>query len=163
MTDQTFVQVNTASRVRKALPIGYIVCESGCWEWVGGKSGTGYGCWKVNGKTRRAYRVMYERAKGPVPEGKELDHLCRNRLCVNPDHLEPVTRRENVLRGISPSAVHARKTHCHQGHPFTPENTALWNRKNGTQTRVCRTCRRAKWANRADTINAERRRVYGSR
>ena len=86
-----------------------------------------------------AHRVVYEILVGPIPVGLELDHLCRNRACVNPDHLEPVTTRTNLLRGYSPWACRARQTHCKRGHEFTPENTY----GTGDGRRYCRTCRRA--------------------
>src|SRR5688572_21764976 len=69
-----------------------------------------------------AHRLMYVALRGPIPDGLELDHLCRNHACVNPWHMEPVTGRVNKLRGTSPSAVHAAKTHCPKGHAYTPEN-----------------------------------------
>jgi hypothetical protein len=84
-----------------------------------------------------AHRLAYELFVGPIPEGQTIDHLCRNRPCVNPGHLEVVDMRTNLLRGSSPTAQNARKTHCKHGHEFTPENTAL---KQG-RYRICRTCR----------------------
>lgn len=136
-----FVQWNEHSNKGKSNPIGYIIQENGCWEWTGGISREGYG--KTNGHDRGrstlAHRVIYTQIRGAVPRGLTLDHLCRNRKCVNPDHLEAVTHRENVLRGISPFANHARKTHCPQGHPLSGNNLKITNR--GT-ARACRQCRR---------------------
>jgi hypothetical protein len=94
----------------------------GCWPWLAGRYSTGYGEFSIGYRKSAAHRVAYELLIGPIPAGLELDHLCRNRLCVNPAHLEPVTTRENILRGESGSAKNARKTHCHNGHPLTPGN-----------------------------------------
>lgn len=88
-------------------------------------------------KTASAHRVSYEAFIGPVPDGLILDHLCRVRHCVNPWHLEPVTGTENVLRGVGPTAINARKTHCIHGHPFDDRNTIL----DGRGYRHCLTCR----------------------
>lgn len=108
-----------------------------CWEWTGGKVGRGYGAAYVDGVQRPAHRVAYEELRGPVPDGLDLDHLCRNRACVNPDHLEPVSRRVNLLRSpITLTARKAAQVECVNGHEFTPENTAI--NKNGT--RRCREC-----------------------
>jgi hypothetical protein len=112
-----------------------------CWEWTAGKNVDGYGKFNLAGDEATcvlAHRWLYEHRVGPVPEGMELDHLCRNRACVNPDHLEPVAHVENVLRGVSQWALNAAKTHCVKGHPYTPENTA--RQANGG--RRCRTCQR---------------------
>ena len=113
--------------------------KTGCLVWQGllGLTG-GYGRISVNDRDRYVHRVAWELANGPVPEGFELDHLCRNRACLNLDHLEIVTRRENVRRGVGLAAINARKTHCKRGHEFTPENTYIDNRN----IRYCRTCRR---------------------
>lgn len=101
-----------------------------CIPWSGKGREKGYGKWwgRRNGQKARshpAHRIAYENAKGPIPEGLQIDHLCRNRACVNPDHLEAVTGRVNVLRGMNPPAQNARKTHCVRGHEFTPENTRM--------------------------------------
>lgn len=122
------------------------VSESGCWEWTGGKCGNGYGNMflrkESDGRTKRIYahRVSYEHFVGPIPDGLELDHLCRNRGCVNPEHLEPVTRGENLRRipqEARPPHMQPR-THCKRGHEFTPENTGV-----NSKGRFCRTCRKA--------------------
>ncbi len=91
----------------------------GCWEWLASRV-AGYGRFRaVSGEAHvQAHRWAYEALIGPIPDGLEIDHLCRNRGCVNPAHLEPVTARENVRRGIAPAAVNARKTHCPRGHLY---------------------------------------------
>lgn len=115
------------------------VAENGCWEWTGARDDDGYGYFRPpDGKIYRAHRVSYEICFGPIPDGLCTDHLCRNRSCVNPMHLEPVTWRENVLRGDTGPARNLAKTHCHKGHPLSGEN--LYVRPNGW--RICKECRR---------------------
>jgi hypothetical protein len=111
---------------------------NGCWEWQGQTNHLGYGVIWDGAKMEKVHRITYRVLKSPIPKGKQLDHLCRVRHCVNPDHLEAVTRRENILRGDGPTAVNARKTHCVHGHEFTAENTYM--RPEGE--RECRICRR---------------------
>ena len=111
---------------------GYI---TPCWISDRADRGTGYTCMKVAGKVRDTHRVSYEAFVGPVPDGLVLDHLCRERTCCNPDHLEPVTRWENTLRGENIMAQLARRTQCRQGHPLSTDPA---QRKRG-----CRECRRA--------------------
>ena len=119
-------------------PLGWVIQENGCWDWVGALR-HGYGRVHDRGRSVPAHRVSYERAKGPIPTGLTIDHLCRNRACGNPDHMETVTNVENVMRGVSAPAQNARKTHCKHGHPFTPANTGFF----GRGYRRCWTCHRA--------------------
>lgn len=114
-----------------------------CWPWIASLDMGGYGQINAGGaKTMMlaAHRVVYEMLKGPIPEGMVIDHLCRNRACVRPDHMEVVTHRTNILRGTGQSARNAKKTHCKNGHEFTPENTYSGISRNGNPYRHCRTC-----------------------
>lgn len=116
-----------------------------------------YGVIQLNGKLRRVHRVAWELFNGPVPDGLELDHRCHtdadcdlgpacpHRPCWNPDHLEPVTHRENVLRGTSPSARHAVKTHCPKEHPLSGDNLYVIPSTGGRQCRLCRDDVRRAW------------------
>jgi hypothetical protein len=108
-----------------------------CWVWLAKVDRDGYGCCKRLGEWL-AHRVAWKMLRGPIQQGLEIDHLCRNRRCVNPDHMEPVTKAMNALRGISPPAINARKTACRRGHAFNAENTYVWR-----GVRICRPCRRA--------------------
>jgi HNH endonuclease len=133
--------------------------ETGCWLWLRGVISTsGYGSTTVDGKRVPAHRAIYERHRGPIPEGMTLDHVCHtndlkcpggisclHRRCVNPDHLEPVPFRTNVLRGRSMTALNAAKDQCPRGHPYDAANTYIQRRLQGDRIgfgRICRTCRR---------------------
>lgn len=109
-----------------------------CWIWTGYRNPSGYGQIGWGGRVMLAHRASYEAFVGPITK-RTLDHLCNTPACVNPKHLRPATDRENILRGDSPSAKNARKTHCAHGHEFTEENT-YWFRG----TRMCRRCNRDK-------------------
>ncbi len=114
--------------------------EDDCWEWLASSQPHGYGQFAPGGRAggmTTAHRVAYELTFGPIPEGLSIDHLCRNRGCVNPAHLEAVSQRVNVLRGESPAAAHAQQTHCVNGHEFDLLNTYI-----SGGARVCRACKK---------------------
>jgi hypothetical protein len=143
-------------KVRKDGPVPAHRPELGpCWVWTGAKMGSGYGVFYLNSQNVGAHRATWELHVGPIPDGLEPDHLCHpsdgsclkgkkcpHRLCVNPAHLEPVTRRENVRRSTSLSAKNMAKTHCDRGHEFTPENTYVKVLPDGRESRQCHACRR---------------------
>jgi len=114
--------------------------NTGCWLWLTGLMPAGYGCFRYQGKTLLAHRISYEVAKGPIPHGLQIDHICRVRCCVNPDHLRCVTIRENVLCGVGVAAQNLAKTHCVRGHEFTPENT--FSTPSNPSGRRCKECNR---------------------
>lgn len=122
--------IDDAERIRRNVEIDP---ETGCWNWQLALSRDGYGILHVADRTVQAHRLSYLSIVGPVPRGLVLDHLCRNRRCANPDHLEPVTLLENARRGL-----YAQQTHCRSGHEFTAENT--YYKSNGQ--RQCRPCNR---------------------
>lgn len=109
---------------------------SSCWNWLGPRMRSGYGRASFSGRRGLAHRISYELLRAPVPSNLQIDHVCRNRLCVNPDHLCPMTRKENLRRGIGPTGIRHRQIACKYGHPFDEKNTRI--RKNGT--RQCRRC-----------------------
>lgn len=110
---------------------------TGCWLWQGSLDGSGYGMFYLAGRTVRAHRASYEHHLGPIPDERQLDHLCRTRGCVRPDHLEPVTPAENTDRGNGRRG-RPRVEKCRNGHAYTPENTLVSGGK-----RSCRICKRA--------------------
>lgn len=144
--------------LRERLMEKVVVSDDGCWEWTGQTNGRGYGViWTMRHQNKEyVHRLSYEFVHGPIPAGLEIDHLCRNRGCVNPAHLEAVTRRVNQLRGYSVSGRNARKTHCPKGHEFTPENTYF----PPTGGRQCVQCRREYREEHRARLREEQRRRY---
>lgn len=113
----------------------YEVCPTtGCWLWLGVLNDRGYGQIGIRKQCRRAHRVVYELHRGPIPEGLQIDHLCKTRCCVNPDHLEAVTQYENNMRSESIVARNARKTKCIRGHEITGIKA------DGSGRRYCKAC-----------------------
>lgn len=110
-----------------------------CWPWTGAILSTGYGRFTIDGKGKQAHRVAYEMTCSPIPKGLDLDHLCRNRACVRPSHLEPVSRRENLLRGVSARGI----TRCPKGHPYDGANVYFVTNRHGNKVQRCRACSRA--------------------
>lgn len=136
----------------------FLDAHSGCWIWAkalrGSKNGRGqYGGFWMDGKTHLAHIVSWEFVHGSVPEGLQLDHLCRNQRCVNPDHLEPVTALVNQHRQMTANGVLAARSACSQGHEFTEANTYRLPSRPGT--RRCKTCRRA-----VQSESRQRKRAY---
>lgn len=132
-------------RPGNARPIGERInfdAADGCWEWTGAGDKGNYGQLMIGGVVTKPHRVVYTIIKGEIPDGLELDHLCRNTRCVNPDHLEPVTHKENVARGQSISAMYAARTHCPQGHELSGDNLGRAEMRRGY--RSCVICRRAR-------------------
>ncbi len=104
-----------------------------CWNWTGGKTNSGYGIMKCFGNMTTTHKLSYELYKGIIPDGLEIDHLCNNKSCCNPDHLETVSHRENMIRmGKNKKPI----THCVHGHEYTKENTYI----NSKNRKVCREC-----------------------
>lgn len=125
---------NLLSRIENS----YEIKESGCWEWTRGRFGYGYGKISVKRRGWGAHRVYYQLIRGWVPDNQVMSHECDNPPCINPDHLKATTQWENNARGNGVSAKNLRKTHCDNGHEFTPENTVI-----GDKRRSCRTCKKA--------------------
>ena len=120
-----------------------------CWLWSGTHNSDGYGSTRLGhrgcgARSMAAHRAIYQLLVGSVPADMHLDHLCRNKNCVNPDHLEVVTRRENILRGYSPQAMNARQTHCRRaGHPLSGDNVRIYR-----GLRACRACTNGSYSRR---------------
>lgn len=124
-----------------------------CWPYYGSRTDKGYGHFHIRGELYQAHRFALHATGVEIPAGHHVDHLCRVPWCVNPTHLEPVTPRENTLRGVNPTAVNATKTRCENGHPFDEANT--FHRENGW--RGCRECRRIASLKYVRRVRAERK------
>lgn len=109
---------------------------TGCWSWKGAIDAHGYGSFVIEGLTQKAHRVSYEISKGEIAEGLVIDHICKNKACVNPEHLRAISRIENVMIGDRPTAINARKTHCNKGHELKGENLKVYKGK-----RYCQKCK----------------------
>lgn len=125
--------------------------DDGCWNWRGHLTPAGYGYMQQNGKKIPVHRLAYETFRGPIPDGLDLDHLCRNTRCIRPDHLEPVTRAENFKRGRDYwRGLNVDKDQCPRGHWYTPENTYVFR-----GSRRCRVCHREQERERRNRRRAE--------
>lgn len=137
------------------LSVSTVDPQTDCWVW-GKYKHEGYGRIHVSGKSCiQAHRHAYELVKGPIPDGCVIDHLCRNRACFNPDHLEAVSSEENIRRGIK-NVLYTPPTHCKNGHPFgPPDNDPIT--KPGTKSWICRICRTAAVQRNSRIYSARRR------
>lgn len=120
--------------------------ETGCWTWTAYTLPGGYGFFFADGRNVLAHRFAYSQFVGAIPPGLVIDHLCRNRACVNPEHLEPVSMRENLMRGNGVAARNAAKATCPKGHAFDDTNTY----RDKTGRRHCRACHRSREAARRE-------------
>jgi hypothetical protein len=141
MLDPTFFTPNIVQRFEGKLVPG----PGDCWTWQGNRDRDGYGRFKVRGTEWRAHRWSYTYHVSDIPDGLQLDHLCRNRSCVNPHHLDPVTNKVNILRGETVTGALAAAMSCPNGHEYTEENTIRLFR--ATEQRWSRRCRECKVAN----------------
>lgn len=128
---------------------------SGCWLWTAALNSRGYPCFAISDRSQLAHRVAYQALVGPIPAGLEIDHLCRVPRCVNPAHLEPVTREENLRREMAAT----RPTHCPKGHEYTEANSIIKRQRNGWLNRLCRACEVAA----RPAKNARQRRAHAAR
>jgi hypothetical protein len=125
----------------------FLIAPSGCWIWMGSTTAEGYGRFSIDRKGMYAHRASHELFVGPVPDGFQVDHLCRRTRCVNPMHLQAVPPRVNLLRSMGITAMAAAKTRCSEGHLFDSENTYI-DPRGRRQCRICRRARRSEYGRR---------------
>lgn len=128
--------------------------SGGCWVWNGSFGGSGYGNFYDpfhKKRTTTAHRYSYELLKGPIDEGLTIDHLCRNKKCINPEHLEQVSIRENLIRGTGFIAINVKKTHCPDGHPYDGRNLGVY--KGLRHCKMCKRNRIAIWRQKKHDLN----------
>lgn len=155
MGDAEMLVVENFTEAEKARIFGRIQIDpdTQCWNWMGGKDHAGYGCVMYHKVRERTHRVLYAWKFGPIPKGSaacrelQLDHLCRNTSCCNPDHMKLVDGRTNILRGTGPTAIAARKTHCKYGHPLPDSG--------GKPRRYCKVCDSLRHKKRLEGPNRE--------
>lgn len=145
----------TINQVEERRLLEKIHFSDDCWLWTAALS-KGYGSFRTTAGMRKAHRLVWEHYVGPIPEGLVLDHLCRQRACVNPDHLEVVTHGENILRGEGLAAQQVKRTHCPRGHPYDGDNLYVSPRG----ARFCRTCLRLKDPEAQRRYRAKKRREH---
>jgi len=142
-----YLEVNLSPKEHKRLFKKIKIDEkTGCWNWTGGKDQLGYGQGYYNHRRERIHRIIYAFFKGPIPRGKifQIDHLCRNHQCCNPEHLELVTQQINIIRGEGITAINSRKEFCKHGHPLPPY------KGHGRTCKVCDSIRHKKRMNGPD-------------
>lgn len=132
-----------------------VIQKNGCWNWVGAKSSSGYGNVRINNIQYRAHRVSYIDKFGPIPDNLVIDHLCKNKACVNPDHLEAVSQKINVQRYFSDIP---KENKCHRGHEITDDNSYFW-KVSGKTFRGCKPCALLRSKERYQKVKEESRRV----
>jgi len=130
----------------------YYICDDGHWLWTANTDKDGYAIFGISGKNGKAHRISYAHYVGEIPDGFQIDHLCRIKNCVNPEHLEAVTPRENTMRGNTAARWNAEKTHCVRGHPFDEENTVP--QPGGRSCRECGRARSREWYHRNKSVAA---------